>query len=160
MLAAAILLSSMMCAADPAAEFQVEEYFFRWTVIETADNSLKVIKTGRNATIVQLGDDSDDRTIILRPADAAAIGKVLKQTETVSEKLAANKSPKCSEEVRAGRWLVFFSRDGDKFDVGITDAKDESSPMALISREEAAELAPHLMKAVEMAKYVDEKVKP
>lgn len=151
---AAMLLTAVL-GAEPTEEFKIEEFVFSWTVDRVGENSLSVMKDD-NSIYVRVRDIEDG--ISLTPTEAVAVAEALKRTDEWWKKMLG--SPVGTEErIEISEELqVVFLKNKSGFFASLESENTKS--FVLIDRKAANRFAPHLAKAKEMAKFVDERVKP
>lgn len=147
------ILAFALSSVAAAEEFAIDQFTFAWTVDSIGDNQLMVVKDD-NKTVVRVWDAKDPAT--MTPDDAVSVGKTLKRTDEVWKKLL-NKPMDETETVKISDKLnvVFF-----KSKAGFFVSLEQGDGTVLLDRKAANRFAPHLLKSVEMAKFVDEKIKP
>lgn len=137
-----------------ADDFKIEVYQFRW-LITTADNiRMEIVKTQDDTTVVL---SNNSYWIVMTPADARRLGNVFEKTDDKLQALKAKGSG--TETVEIGSVRLKYSYSVTR-GLGIWAESRGPGGGVNIRRESAKDLAESLLKAEEMAKFFDQRIKP
>ncbi len=157
--------ASMACAED----FTVKDYTFTWRVDREGSVNLAFVKDPNGVVVALTGFGGTLAAVSLSPPDAAAVGKVLlnagKQYDAHQKHYNDNKKNKPvfrkehSEKEIVGDYQVIFHSTprGEKFTVRVGKAKTFAS-MVTMTKEAAEKLGAHLVKAEEMAAFINSRI--
>ncbi len=158
--------ASMACAED----FTVEDYTFTWRVAREGSVNLALVKDSNGVMMALTGFGGSLAAVSLSPSDAAAVAKALlkagEQYDAHKKHFEDNKKKKSvfrkehSEKELVGEYQVIFhsTPKGQKFSVKVGKAKTFAS-MVTMTKEAAEKLGAHLVKAEEMAAFINSRVK-
>ncbi len=168
LVAALILIlaaASMACAED----FTAEDYTFTWRVDREGSVNLALVKDPGGVKMALTGFGGTLAAVSLSPPDAAAVGKVMlkagEQYKAHQKHFDDNKKKKSvfrkeySVKELVGEYQVIFHSTprGEKFTVKVGKAKTFAS-MVTMTKEAAEKLGGHLVKAEEMAAFINRRI--
>ncbi len=166
----AVILALVAGSAVSAEEFTVEDYTFTWRVAREGSVNLAFVKGPKGPALALTGFGGSLAAVSLSPSDAVAVGKAMlqagKRYEGHQKYFEDNKKKKSvyrkeySEKELVGEFQVIFhsAPKGGKFTVRVGKAKMFGS-MVVMTKEAAEKLGGHLVKAEEMAAFVDSRIK-
>jgi len=158
---AAMLCLTLLLPLSHAAQLSIDNYTFIWHVAKVGNVSFEIVKE-TNRTGVLLGSFGGKVSqLFISPAEGKAIAEALLKSEEYYEKYKKRVDGESSDSIKAGTFRVTFSSEesGRNFMVQIAEQKLFSLAVSL-KKDEVADIANYLMKAEEMAAFVDKRIKP
>jgi len=149
----ALVIASSVEAAD---DFSIDSWEFDWKVAESGDCRLVLHKDPKSITVMLRGQF---RGIDLAPEDAEAVGRGLSKTPEMVKSL--NGTRRKREVVTAGKYSISFSTsDTGTFHASIRLDEGLASNSITLSREQALDIAPYLVKSKAMVAHLDKMIDP
>jgi hypothetical protein len=149
----ALLAAGTACSQDLA----IKQYSFVWTAARAGDTVLEVEKTPETTNIRLIRKSSYNMEIVqFSPQQAMEIGKALEKTQAMFEKQKGAEAS-TSDRIEAGGHIVRFTTSPTAgFTVNIAQRIDTG---VSVSRQDAIDLTPLLLRSKEFAAFLDEKIK-
>ena len=145
----------LVASVAGAEEFSIDSFRFEWKIAAVGELTLSLEKTQDGTRVVI---SASGGSLSMTSAEAAEVGIVLGKTGEFSKSLRGSIDK--SETVKAGELAVkfFTSKDGT-FGVYVSRPGRAFSRGVLLDREAAVAFSPGLKRAVQMQKFLDDKIK-
>ena len=145
----------LVASVAGAEEFSIDSFRFEWKIAAVGESTLSLEKTQDGTRVVI---STSGGSLSMTSAEAAEVGIVLGKTGEFSKSLRGSIDK--SETVKAGELAVkfFTSKDGT-FGVYVSRPGRAFARGILLDRDAAILFGPHLKKAVQMRKFLDDKIK-
>lgn len=145
----------LVASVAGAEEFSIDSFRFEWKIAAVGESTLSLEKTQDGTRVVI---SASGGSLSMTSAEAAEVGIVLGKTGEFSKSLRGSIDK--SETVKAGELAVkfFTSKDGT-FGVYVSRPGRAFSRGVLLDREAAVAFSPGLKRAVQMQKFLDDKIK-
>jgi hypothetical protein len=145
----------LVASVSSAEEFSIDSFRFEWKLAAVGESTLTLEKT-QEATRVVISTSGG--SLSMTSAEAAELGSALGKTGEFSKTLKGSIDK--SETVKAGELAVKFSTSKDgAFGVYLSRPGRAFARGILLDREAAVAFSPGLRRAVEMQKFLDDKLK-
>lgn len=156
---AALALCGILGMAHAEA-FEITYYDFVWYAASVEDVKMDIKKSPNGLAVILRSPGGKLATISAPPAQAEAIGKVLRDTGQYYDKQMKKEEMNAEDMVPVGKFKVYFkSSRGRNFEVNVR-GEGVFSAAVVMTKDQALKMADHLLKAEEMAALVDKRVRP
>ncbi len=162
MLLVCMVFMGMFVISAYAEEFVIEDYTFTWHVAKTmiGGTTIEVQKTPEAIVVIFGRPGFPLSTVTVSPAQANAMGIMLKKTNDYYEAQKKSEDPTSSDSLTANNCVVTFSsKQGRNFKVRVKQ-DGYFGPVVLMEREEAIEAGKYLRKTEQMCSFADKRIRP
>ena len=138
-------------------DYIVDDYYFKWKVLQYADIELSVIKD-EDTSYISFEDESMFGDLTLTSKEAIEIGKELLNINTIYKKFKNNKLIEIDEKINLGsQTITYIKSEKNGFYIRIESNELFGNSLNL-DRKEAIAFAPHLIDSDNLINYIKNKI--
>lgn len=155
-----MLWMAVFAGSVHAEEYVIKDYTFTWHIIKYGGTTMELRKTPEGLVVIFGQPSIPLCALTISPAQADAIGELLKKTEEYYELQKKSDDPSSSDTLFSHNCAVnFSSKQGREFRVRVKKNEVFGS-VVLMMMDEAIEVGKYLRQAEEMASFMDKRIRP